>query len=690
MLQRLSRVPARAALLVALAIAWLNFLLTVKWAEIPGSLNGWKRPWYGAALLLASILVVASRRVGRSASPVAQRAFITTGWLVLIVGFFAVLPPSTWHLIPFFDDWAPRFVATVDGIRLLARGVVVGWNWGLLGGYHSSADLSQGLSLIAAIPIAIFGPAVGYHLMHFGIMLAIPAIVAWDLTRDASKDFVRVAAFLVLIGVAGFYGTLWSSGDTNSIVGVFCVVLAISASRGFERGVRWGGAVLVLALTLALYTHLGFFCYACLLLVVESAYYRNRRMFIRAAGAIVTAVLAALPMYWELIRYPAFFVTNNLVYAPGPIHWAETIRLIYYNVEMLLFPHRWFNDYYSLTNVFWIVVAWSAWHAPKSRAGFYSLACLVVMAVSLLDVPAFGYLFARIGHLFTVFTPVALAWFIVNQSGGRMLATALVLVVGLYVQAAFWKIPHVSSIRDFDAALIDHLQGLPDALVLLEDNPHRDLIESKAQRSARTPFGVHFESLLVQETGRRYYAQTWDGWHWSPFRGQSVAGGSFRGRAIADTPIPDFAAEMRRWGIGHLVVWSDPTKEYLKGAPDVFIPTWSDGRWVDYVMPGADTREVVAAHGSGSLRDLDPLGGTVALSNVKAGDEVRVRMNYFPAWSAHVDGESVPLRTTDGQLTFTAPRDGDYDLRLEYPRRYALSAVSLVALLLGAAVLSRW
>ena len=37
---------------------------------------------------------------------------------------------------------------------------------------------------------------------------------------------------------------------------------------------------------------------------------------------------------------------------PGaPINWAFFARTFYYNVEILAFPHRWFNDYRSLANV---------------------------------------------------------------------------------------------------------------------------------------------------------------------------------------------------------------------------------------------------------------------------------------------------------------------------------------------------
>ena len=64
-----------AALGASLLLAWLNFLLTGKWAALPGALNGWRQPWYAAALIAATVLTIAARRrvgeptrIGRAAS----------------------------------------------------------------------------------------------------------------------------------------------------------------------------------------------------------------------------------------------------------------------------------------------------------------------------------------------------------------------------------------------------------------------------------------------------------------------------------------------------------------------------------------------------------------------------------------------------------------------------------------------
>jgi hypothetical protein len=152
--------------------------------------------------------------------------------------------------------------------------------------------------------------------------------------------------------------------------------------------------------------------------------------------------------------------------------------------------------------------------------------------------------------------------------------------------------------------------------------------------------------MMAAGTGRRFYGQTWDGFHWTPYRGQTVGGGAFRGRRPDETPIEAFVAEMRRW-------------------------------------------EVVVPDGEGRLADLHPLGGSIALAGVRAGAPVVVRMNYFPAWIAHAGSQPVPLRAHDGQLAFDAPEAGSYTVTLEYPRRRGLVLLSLFCFVAGGLAVHR-
>ena len=681
----------RIALLLSLVIAWVNFVGTVKWADLPGALNGWKRPWYGVALAAATLLSLvtpvrrdAPVRLGRFGQAAAM-----IGLAVLVGALFASFPPASWSLIPWRDDWPVRFQTTIDGIHLLERGAVVGWQWAFLGGYHTSSNLSQSLTVLAFVPVELFGPTFGFHLLHALMVLAIPALLYGDLRLDGSTDVALLTAAFGAICSAGLFGTTFPSGDTNSIAGLVCALATLIASRAARAGRRWGGPALVTALALTAYSHIGFFAYAVVYLVLEAIFYRDRDGAIRTAVAIAVSAVAALPVYWELLRYPGFTSLNNVLFDPAaPIQWKALLVDVGYNIQILLQPYRWFNDYGGLTAVFLPVFCVVALRT-KSRAGFYAWAAIATIAMMRLNAPWFGYAFARPAHMLAALAPPVLAWFIIEMSGNRALALALTIVVGLYVQSSFEPLRHVHDVRELDPALVDHLASLDGNLVLIEDSPHRNLNATPGRRTVKPLVDSHIEALLPGATGRRFYGQEWDSWHWSRFRGQVLAGGAFHGHDIGATPIADFEAELRRWGVKHLVVWSAPTKEYLRRAGP-FVERWSNGSWVEFEFVGADVRQVVTHAGTGTLRNLDPLGADVDLEGVRAGDTVVVRTNYYPAWRAIADDRPVALTSAGGQLAFSAPRDGSYRVRLDYPKHTLAEATAGAGFFAGLLGLAAW
>lgn len=681
-----------AALAVALALAWLNFLTTSKWAALPGALHGWRKPWYAAALLAATLLTIATRRslgapvrVGLAAS----LALLLTGIGVLVTALLARLPPSMWFEIPFKDDWTPLYQHAVNGVGLLRRGVVVGWNWWFLGGYPTSTDIAQNFASLALVPMSLFGDRLGYHVLHVVLFLAVPAFVWWDLRQD-DREMGRVAAGFAGFFSAGYFGAIGSSGDTNSLVGVFCAGLALVGSRAARCGRAWGGPVLMLALTLALYSHTAFFVYALLFLTLEAVYFRDRAAAIRMVAAAGLAGIAALPVHWESLKYPDYVSFNNTVYNPGaPVNWPLFFRTIYYNVEILAFPHRWFNDYRGLINI-WLPAALVVALGPgRSRAGFFAGAAVITQALLRLNTSEAGALFDRIQHMLPMLMAPALAGFVLRFAGTRRLAIALVALIALYVQTSHVPVRHVPDLRAFDPPLIDRIAASDGNLVLVEVSPHRDMDSDPARRTPTTPFDVHFEGLLPGLAGQRFYSQMIDGWVWNVFRGQVVGAGTYKGRALAETPVEEFRAEMQRWGIRHLFVWTDASRDYLARSGH-FIERWRAGLWSHFEIPGADERAIVTRTGSGHLRNLDFLGAEIELVKVTAGEPVIVRMNFYPAWRAYEGEREISVFPSDGQLAFRAPETGTYVVRLQYPRYRGLFVLALGALLIGGWGLSHW
>jgi hypothetical protein len=682
-----------AALGLSLVLAWLNFLATARWSGLPGALNGWKKPWYAAALAAATLLAIAAwRRVGRPVrlGPLFTTAVLAAGAGSLLTALFSRLPPDTWTLLPFKDNWAMLLTQAVNGIGLLSRGAVVGWNWWFLGGYPTSTDIAQNFSLVALVPMGLFGPPLGYHVLHLALYLAVPAYIWWDIRQEDREEATLAAGFACLFA-AGYSGTVASSGDTNSLVGVACAGLALLGSRAARLGRGWGGPMLLLGLTLAGCSHTAFFVYAVLFLAVEALYYRDRTALVRLVAAATLAGLASLPIHWESLRYHDYVSFNNAVYDPSaPIRWPAVARTIALNVEILALPHRWFNDYRSLANVWLPALVVMALLPGRSRAGFYAWAAVLAQALLRLNSPSMGgALFDRVQHMFPMLLAPALAGFILRTAGTPRLAAALVLPIGLYVATSLAPVRHVSTLREWNPPLFDRIAASDGALVLVELSPHRDMDSDPIRRTPTTPFDVHFEALLPQLAGQRFYSQMIDGWGWSVLRGQVVGAGTFQGRPIAETPHDAFDAEMARWGVRHLFIWTDATRQYLS-ADSRYAERWHGGHWSHFERNDADVRQVVARTGRGDLRNLDWLGADVLLDGVRAGEQVVVRANYYPAWRANTGGAEVPLFASDGQLAFRAPRDGSYVVRLEYPRYRWLTIPAAAILLCGLFVLSRW
>jgi hypothetical protein len=677
---------------VALTLAWINFLTTARWAAEPGALHGWRKPWYVLVLGVTTVLAIAARRhVGRPVrlGRTASVAFLIAGAGVLVAALLCRVPPYTWTQIPFKDDWTPLFQQAVNGVAMLRRGVVVGWNWWFLGGYPTSTDIAQNFGTLAFVPMTIFGDRLGYHVLHAILFLAVPLFVWCDLRRE-DRELRFLAAAFASFFASGYLGTIGSSGDTNSLVGVFCAGLALSGGHAARRGQRWGGPLLLAGLTLALYTHAAFFVYAGIYLTLEAWYFRDRAAFIRLILAAACAGVAALPAHWESLRFPGYVSFNNTVFAPDePVRWSVFVRQVYYNVEILLLPHRWFNDYRSLTNIWLPALAIVALTQPRSRVGFYAWAAVLTQALLRLNTPVAGALFDRIQHMFPLLVAPVLAGFVLRCAGTRPLAIAMAATIALFVQTSFAPIRHVPDLRAFDPPLIDRV-GLADGnMVLVEISPHRDMDQSPVRRSQTTPFDVHFEGLLPGLAGQRFYSQMIDGWVWNSFRGQVVGAGTFAGQQIDLTPTEPFAAEMRRWGVRHLFVWTETTRAYLARSGH-FVERWRGGRWSHFELADADGRSVVTTSGSGALRNLDFLGGEVALVDASAGEPIVVRANYYPAWRAFLEGQAVPLYSANGQLAFRAPRAGTYVVQLKYPRYGWLTLIAITSITIGTICLRRW
>jgi hypothetical protein len=686
----LPRTLDRAVLLahsVSLALLWINFLTTARWADVEGAINGPKRPWFAVALAAATIALV--RHLRRPAGPdllpmsvVAARSLAGAGVLLLTAAFFTWLPPGTWKQIPFLDDWPIRYQSALDMMRLLDTGTFTGWEWRFLGGYHSSSDATQGLGTLTYLPMTILGPALGFHLAHLVLFALLPILIWRDLALDPHRDsrVTAVAVGAVCLTAAGYAYLLIRSGDTNSLGGVVMAMVTLLGAHAARLGRRWGTWCLIPGLALTAYAHPGFFGYTCIFLLIDAVVARSAASLLRAVVAGACGLVVSLPLAWEIWQYPDLFQFNNVIYTPPPFDPAALAKQLFYNVELLWLPSRWFNDFTGLALVL-LPVTIAIAMVDRSRVRFYAVAAVCTVALMRLHNVHAGYVFIRPMHMLAVFMAPVVAVLIVTYSGSRWLRWSLVTVVALYVQVSWMQVPHVDSVRDFNGPLVDRVAAAPGALVLLENNPHRNMNADLGGQTERSRFGTHFEVLVAEETGRRLYSGGHsDGWQWNPWKGQVVAGGTFMGRGLPSTPHDVFVNELLRWGVSDLFVWSPTTIGYLEADPR-FSVTWTDETWTHYRLADADLREVTTTSGRGALEGMHAHGAVVVLSDVSRGTPVVVRSNFHPAWSAEVDGSPIPLGASNGQLSFAAPCDGACRVTLHFPARRFLLPLAVLVLL---------
>ena len=680
---------AHAGAWLSVTLLWSQFLLTSRYAGVEGALHGAKRPLYVALLLAATAaLLLPQRRIVREGTDrLLSTAALASGAMLMVVLCLIWFPFSSWTAIPYLDNWTTRYLSTADGIELLKHGAAAGWNWDFLGGYHSASDITQNLSLLGLIPTALLGSAPGFHLLHVLMLAGIPAIVYLDLRLEGDRRLAALGAGLCAVGVAAIAHVLLRSGDSNSLAGVATTMLAIMAAYAASSGRRWGAPLLIVAMAMVAWSHTGFFAYAVVFLLADAVLARDWRRAVRAIVAAAAGTIAALPVTWELWRYPAYFIANNVMLDPNQrIDWFAVARKIYYNVELLWLPGRWFNDLGGLTYVLLPLLVWTAWRS-HGRARFYAAAAVIVMALTRLQSPESAYFFVRPMHLLAVFTPVAAAAFVTHGLHDRWRQWAVAGLVAVYLPIWWHAVPHRDAAA-IEPELVQHLRGLDGALVLLENTPHRDMDADPSRDIEPAPVPAHFESIVPRLTGLRLYAGMWDGWQWCPQRRNVLAGGAFRGASIAVTPPAEVHAELTRWGVQHVVVWSRAATQFFKNDP-LFVRRWSSGPWHHYEFLKVDPRGVVVSRGTGQLTARSPLGARISLDGVQTGSRVVVRTNFYPVWTAWDGSTPVTLIDDDGMLAFDAPRDGTYEIELRYPARTWLLALALAVLIASAALATR-
>ena len=660
----------------------------------------------GAYALWGGALALALAREPLEVLPGLKPALraLTQPWLALFVvlaGALAVLavkfPPADWGQLIFFDDYPTIYYASLRGLRTLAQGGVFGWDTRLLGGYYAVSDVNHNLALFL-LPFALFGPRLGYHLLIGCSALAFPLLLAlW-----VRQTFRQLGAVALGIWIAGFFyltvmDNLLHWGMLNSFLGLDLLIMALGLVGRVRDRRPWAIFPLALCLGLAVYAHVGFFLYALAFLGLaflgsgpNGLSWPGRILARDLALAVLGGVVLSLPMTVHYLAFPGYFIESNESWAPQTVNWGRSLQQSWHNLLAYANLNPWLALPVKYQALFLLTLPGSVWVAARGeKAARWSAVCAALVAgASVLEIPGLTLALARLKFTLPIFLIVIfVAWAWDGRQGAPRPAALLLLGALLWVAwppRATWPVAHLPSLQDFHPALMEQVAALPAGeWVVWEAQSSYDVIDDPAEQSPHGPVGAHLEAFLPLETDKRYMTLIQEGYHHSIYRGNVLNAGAFRGQAIRHVPLEVMRGFLDRWGVGHLVAWSEPSRRYFDAHPDWFDPVWSDEQWTLYAYTGADPRAVLVSPGTGHLEGEGPFGFRVVLEGVQAGQVVVVRQNTFPAWRARWEGGEVPLFADDGRLAFVAPADGDYTVIFQYPRFEAASVLALGALAAG-------
>jgi hypothetical protein len=146
--------------------------------------------------------------------------------------------------------------------------------------------------------------------------------------------------------------------------------------------------------------------------------------------------------------------------------------------------------------------------------------------------------------------------------------------------------------------------------------------------------------------------------------------------------VSEVEAELARWGVRRLAVWSAAAKSLCAREAHRFREVGREGPYVFLDARDADPSGVAVERGRAELVEDGFFRRRVRLSGMRAGDTVRLKSHWYPDWRAHADGREVPLFDVGGQLAFQAPGAGEHEVTLEFPtgRGAALACLALAGL----------
>jgi hypothetical protein len=635
------------------------------------------------------------------------------GYLAAGTFFFALrFPFSTWNEYLFSRDFPMfQYTALLD-LRTASQGGLYGWEPGFSCGYPAFLNLRS--ILIPYLPFSFLSPPVAFHVMLFVTYVTAPFLVYW-VARQISQDHdMAILSGWAAVGAMASYMwhiLLWGMAPTFESIPF--LLLALGFFVRALKGSRWGVFFSALFWTPVAYIHFGHFAHVGLILAVAAIVFaleerRLRPAFVLAKVSVFTAAFAA-PYLALFYHYRGHIILTNMFSYPDE-SFLEMARAFLLTVSQFIptliwdwrgyFAARALPDYgyFSLATVFSLCVLYLFASRSREKRAAASLYAGAIVISALSFVPKFELSFQRMLYMVPPLMALALGfWLGEAKKRGRVTPFYVLLVVLVFYTRPFWladrivpDIPTLEEHGDFDRAVVEKVATLEGNYVLYEDTasltPYVDMLADFPKIDEE--MDVHSESFFRMETGKRLFSHA--GYNPHPYynlRWTYIATGTYLGKALAEYPASYFRDLFNKWGVGYVVVWSQPARALFGGDKD-FKEVLTGAQYVIYEVKGADSRAVTVEGGTGEVSYPDAFTAVVTLDGAKPASQVVLRANYFPEWRASSGGKDVPLRDVNGQLAFDAP-GADAVVTLTFPRNAGLFLIPLVGLLFGAVLARR-
>ena len=625
-------------------------------------------------------------------------------YLLILVCLWKRFTPSLSALI-WHDDAPNIYYSTIEGLRILSEGGVVGWRSIMLGGYPSIFNSNSNLALFSWPFMLIWGNQTGFNVFIFSTMMMFPLLCyfcarAWIRSCPSASVWALYFSCAYLIG---YMGDFLGNCTFDNMIAIDLYVLALVFARGFLDMKPMSGFYLAIAIALSGYAHPAFFV-LCLLTVCALVIAGYRRIAYVGRLAILLAVVffCTLPYGWFVLNYTRYFVENQdkfAVVAVDTSFHARITMIIHGLRGMLDMPGSLAPGIVLLPICVWLLMQRTD-KEMRAAAWAYLLLIAIIGVGMEFTAMTFQRMLRGMPVFWILFLSAQTSPKVSGNGRGRTLASSFLFfivatsLVMSVPSAISWSTPRLKSLDRYSRPFLEMIEGLGGNLVLFEGQGglNHATETAMARRSEKWSDDVHLLGPIALATGKNFFSWDADGFHPSIFRSNAIPCGTYKGRFLSEYPPQEINALLKKWGIKYLVLWSNEARDYFGRQGGSYKRIWNIDtgelqkagfepvRWEIYEFFDADPRSVVVASGSGEIETKDYFTKILRLRGVKKGEKVIVRMNYFPAWRAFWEGHDVDLFNEDGQLAMQCPADGNMIIRLYFPRYTVLTIMAVLSL----------